>query len=46
VLMRPQAGSVWAWMLAIGTAALTLRTKINPVWLIAVGAGVGAFGGV
>ena len=33
-----------AWLLIAGTVALSLKTKVNPVWLIAVGAAVGAAG--
>jgi chromate transporter len=44
VLARPVAQQPVAWVLIVATVALSLRTKINPVWLIAAGAGVGALG--
>lgn len=44
VLARPVAQQPLAWVLMVGTVALSLRTKINVVWLIAAGAAAGAFG--
>jgi chromate transporter len=38
---RPHAGAL---LLVAGTVALMLRTKLSPLWPIAVGALVGAFG--
>jgi chromate transporter len=35
-----------AWMLVVATLALSLKTKINPVWLIAAGAAAGVLGWV
>jgi len=35
-----------AWWLIAATVALSLKTKVNPVWLIAVGAAAGALGWV
>ena len=47
VLTQPYVGAhVGAWLLIAGTVALSLLTKINPVWLIAAGAAVGAAGWV
>ena len=34
------------WWLIVATVALSLKTKINPVWLIAVGAAAGVLGWV
>ena len=33
-----------AWLLIAATVALSVKTKVNPVWLIAVGAAAGAAG--
>jgi chromate transporter len=46
VLAQPYAGKPSAWVLIAVAVALSARTKINPVWLIAGGAGVGAGGWV
>lgn len=46
VLAQPFAKAPQAWALIAGTVALSATTKINPVWLIAVGAVVGALGWV
>jgi chromate transporter len=47
VLAQPYAGArPTAWGLIAGTVALSLATRINPVWLIAAGAVVGAAGWV
>jgi chromate transporter len=46
VLVVPLAPQPAAWALVAATVALSLKTKIAPVWLIAVGAVVGAFGWV
>jgi chromate transporter len=44
VLARPHGTRPTAWALVALTTALSARTRINPVWLIAMGAGVGALG--
>jgi chromate transporter len=44
VLAQPYAGKPSAWVLIAVAVALSARTKINPVWLIAGGAAVGAGG--
>lgn len=44
VLAVPVATRPSAWVLVAATVALSVGTKINPVWLIAGGALVGAFG--
>ncbi len=46
VLLRPSGGHLGALALAGATVVVMLRTKISPVWLIAVGAVVGAAGAV
>ena len=46
VLLRPSGGHLGALALAAATVLVILRTKISPVWLIAVGAVVGAGGDV
>jgi chromate transporter len=47
VLAQPYVGArVQPWLLIAGTMALSLGTRINPVWLIAIGAVVGAGGWV
>jgi len=46
VLAMPFARVPLAWGLIAVTVVLSLRTKINPVWLIAAGALAGAAGGV
>jgi chromate transporter len=46
VLAVPLAPRPAAWVLVAATVALSLKTKIAPVWLIAVGAVVGSFGWV
>jgi chromate transporter len=46
VLAQPYAHTAAAWALMAATVALSLRTRINPVWLIAGGAAVGAAGWV
>jgi chromate transporter len=45
VLVVPLASQPAAWLLVAATVALSLKTKIAPVWLIAAGAAVGAMGG-
>jgi chromate transporter len=42
VLVRPLAQQPMAWVLVAATVVLSLRTKLNPVWMIAAGAAVGA----
>ncbi len=44
VLTQPIAKLPVAWVLVAGTIALSLRTRLNPVWMIAAGAAVGAAG--
>lgn len=44
VLARPVAHQTMAWGLILGTIVLVLRTRISPVWLIAIGAATGAMG--
>ena len=46
VLAIPFATKPTAWALVAATVALSLGTKINPVWLIACGGAAGAFGWV
>lgn len=44
VLVLPLAQRPSAWALVAATVALSVFTRINPVWLIAAGAAVGAAG--
>jgi chromate transporter len=44
VLAMPLATRVATWALLAATVALSVMTKISPVWLIAAGAVVGAMG--
>jgi chromate transporter len=44
VLAAPLAVQPAAWVLVAATVALSVKTKINPVWLIAIGAVVGSMG--
>jgi chromate transporter len=46
VLAAPLATRWTTWALIAATVALSARTKIGPVWLIAAGAVAGALGGV
>ncbi len=46
VLAAPLATHVGAAVLVAATVLLSVKTKISPVWLIAIGAVVGAAGGV
>jgi chromate transporter len=46
VLAVPLATHVGAAVLVVATVLLSVKTKISPVWLIAIGAIVGAAGGV
>ncbi len=46
LLAWPLARQPGAWLLIAATVALTLKTKIKPVWLIAAGAAAGALGWV
>jgi chromate transporter len=46
VLLRPSGGQLGAWALAGATVALMMKTKISPMWLMAMGAAVGMLGGV
>jgi chromate transporter len=44
VLAQPFTSRSAAWVLIAATVAVSARWKVNPVWLIAVGAAVGAAG--
>jgi chromate transporter len=44
LLALPHVHQPAAWVLGLATVVLMLRTAINPVWLIAAGATVGALG--
>jgi chromate transporter len=44
VLVVPLATNATAWLLVAVTVALSVTTKISPVWLIAAGAAAGAAG--
>jgi chromate transporter len=46
VLAVPVATKPSAWALVLATVAVSATTKVNPVWLIAAGAAVGAAGPV
>jgi chromate transporter len=46
VLAQPYGAKPQAWLLIAATIALSVSTKINPVWLIAIGALAGAAGWV
>lgn len=46
VLAQPYARTAVAWALMAATVVLAVRTRINPVWLIAGGAAAGAAGWV
>ena len=46
LLAWPLARQPSAWLLIAATVALSLKTRINPVWLIAAGAAAGALGWV
>jgi chromate transporter len=46
LLAWPLVRQPTAWLLIAITIGLLLRTKINPVWLIGVGAAAGALGWV
>jgi chromate transporter len=46
VLVVPLAPRPTAWVVVVATVALSLKTTIAPVWLIAAGAGMGATGWV
>jgi chromate transporter len=46
VLAAPLATHLGAALLVVATVLLSVKTKIGPVWLIAIGAAVGAAGGV
>jgi chromate transporter len=45
LLTEPSRGRWPAVLLVLGTVAVMVRTKLGPLWLIAVGAIVGALGG-
>jgi chromate transporter len=44
VLMQATPSTFAGWMLMLGTAGLAWRKRVAPVWLIAAGGLVGAFG--
>ena len=44
VLTQPIAALPVAWVLVAATIALSVSTRLNPVWMIAAGAAVGASG--
>lgn len=46
VLAVPLARVPSAWLLIVATIALSVKTRIGPVWLIAAGAAAGALGWV
>ena len=46
LLAWPLARQPSAWLLIAATVALSMKTRINPVWLIAAGAAAGALGWV
>ena len=46
LLVLPVARDAAAWLLVLATVGLMLRTRLNPVWLIAAGAVAGALGWV
>jgi chromate transporter len=46
VLVQPYARTAGAWALMAAAVVLSVRTRINPVWLIAGGAAAGAAGWV
>lgn len=46
VLALPLARAPAVWLLIAATVALSVKTRISPVWLIAAGAAVGAAGWV
>ena len=46
VLALPLARAPGAWLLIGATVALTLATRLSPVWLIVGGAAAGALGWV
>jgi len=46
VLAVPLAGQTMAWVLVAATVGLSIKTKIAPVWMIALGAVAGAMGWV
>jgi chromate transporter len=46
VLALPMARLPAAWLLVAATVALSLKTRLNPVWMIAAGAIAGAAGAI
>jgi chromate transporter len=46
VLLEPASGHAGSWLLLAATVWVMLRTRWSPLWPIALGALVGAFGGV
>jgi chromate transporter len=44
VLSGPAAGHIGAMALVLGTVVMMIRTKLSPMWAVAVGAVVGALG--
>lgn len=45
MLAQPNRGSPGGMALVFGTAVIAMKTRIGPLWLIALGAVVGMFGG-
>lgn len=44
-LITQAAGlGVWAWFLVLGVMGISLKSKLHPLWLIAIGAMLGGFG--
>jgi chromate transporter len=46
LLAAPVRTHWMAWVLVLGTAAITARTRISILWLMAGGAAAGMLGGV
>jgi chromate transporter len=45
ILLEPSRGNAGAVLLALAAMLVVWRTRLSPVWLIVLGAAVGAFGG-
>lgn len=44
-LITQAAGlGMWAWFLVLGVMGISLKSKLHPLWLIAIGAMLGGFG--
>jgi chromate transporter len=46
ILTEPVRHSLGAMLLVPVTALMLLKTRLSPIWMVAVGAAVGAFGWV